>query len=315
MCLPAWAISVKIDGYNQGSLAENFSIGQSGEYDSLVVRPGDELRIPLTADLFTWSDGSSRLPNESIDSLFKLYHSRTKLSYKTLAGSDVLDYVQLEKGTFKGKPFYQYGTTNRTGKTVYISVKFIDDFADVKDKYFRYSIYLHIDGDRYEELSIELSGEYTFDVEYVTSQNTNMDLSDGMVIEAEETVPNFQVYLGHGVTVQKNLNKGERYYGLAFINDSVDDIREEWPELYPDVHIIYRIRHSNMESGISRATIKPPDGKQYYIYGDKMDFLGMTTEQVPFSEIYFLSTTEIPAFALEEYEGTLAKAPTTEQGG
>lgn len=311
LCTTAFARSrsLTIDGHNpDASLEDNYYIDQDTPPLALEVHPGDELRIPITADLFTWSDGRAA-PDETIDGLARLRRGGVKVGYRILSGVDVLDYVQLEMGTFSGKPFYQFGTNRASGNTAYISVNFLNDYVDLKDKYFRFILTLTVDGKGYEGLTIELCGTYRYDTNVVDRGCTSVTMNEGMVVEAIEPVRNISMNLGSGVVVRRNLVGGQRYYGLAHLKDSIEDLREEWPELYPDVKMVYFLETANMEFG-NKVTITPPRGGTYYIYGEDMEFLGMTGQEIPLGGHYFLSTTEMPAFEGDSYTESLTAEPT-----
>lgn len=310
ICFPISAAASRIDGYESGSLYDYFHLGQSQDPGNLIVYPGDEIRIPLTADLFTFSDGKVSAFMEAVN-YGQL--SRVRVRTQTREGSGVLDYVQFDTDTFPGRPFVQPGRTTFTGKTAYISVMFAKEFISVEDKRFSFSIYLSIDGKKYEELVIDLEGTLQVVTIEVNKRNTHINLSDGFVAEATESVDNVCADLGAGVSVYVNMFKGQRYCGQAkilegidaYMNDldlaklELDDI--ELPDLYPAIDMIYKLQSVGLRRSSSKVKIDVerkyyPSDRTYHVYDEDLRYLGVVEDALPYSSYYFVTSEKIPHF-------------------
>jgi len=302
-----------IDGISwEYTLEDMFPLGQSGDYSSLEVCAGDEIRIPLTADMFTWSNGRTPLPMEAVKTQ-DLTRSRVKVGTKLQSGNITLDYVQLETDVFSGKPFFHPGTTTRTGRTAYISVMLAEEFVSVEDKDFSFDIFLTVDGKSRERLSITVSGTMKVDVETVDSDTGRVYTSDGLVVEATEHVKGLKMEIGHDVIITKTLFEGQKYYATCDIKSPYDPgFEEEFPEIYPALEFVYKLNTVNMNRGKSEVSLSNLE-KVYFVYGDDMRYLGKSTEVLPFSEYYFMSLLELPALEMFKYEEDLARVPNWDQ--
>lgn len=307
VCLPVCAAASRIDGYEGGSLYDNFSLGQSQDPGHLLVRPGDEIRIPLTADMFTFSDGKVPVHMEAVTNS---QLSRVKVRARHRSGSEVLDYVQFDKDSFAGKPFIQPGKLTRTGTTAYISVQFAKEFISVAAKDFSFLICLSINGEWYEELSIRLEGTMQVDVVNVDKGTDAVNFSDGLVGNATGWVKNICVDLGAGVSVRTNMAKNRRYCGQAKILDGIDAYLSDrdlealkveginLPELYPEIVMIFKLQTIGLKNSFSKVEIEK-DGKffadrTYHVYGDDLRYLGTIGDTFPYSDYYFITYERFP---------------------
>lgn len=300
-----------IDGYAGGSLYDNFSLGQSGDPHDLVVMSGDEIRIPLTADLFTFSDGKVPINNEAVSSgQLARVHVRTRMR----VGSQALDFVQFDSDFFDNKPFIRPGGTAPTGMTSYISVVFAKEFVSVEDVDFDFLVYLVVDGIPYDDkLGIHITGTLCVETETVYKGIDYVDMSNGHVIEATETVNDIRADLGNGLTAQTNMVKDKKYFGVCKILDGrsgyIDELDLlkmdiELPELYPGIAGVYKLQTIGLDRP---ATIIHIDDKMgnYHVYGEDFAYLGMSTDDLPYSNHYFLTTKRIPEFdAFAQYQET-----------
>ncbi|WRS28718.1 hypothetical protein U6B65_06180 [Oscillospiraceae bacterium MB08-C2-2] len=305
----------RIDGFSEEhTLEEVFSLGQSGDYDDLEVRPGDEIRIPLTADMFTWSTGRTPLPLETL----RMSEAKRDIRVRTRkqAGSVTLDYVQLETDVFAGKPFFAAGSTSKTGKTTYISVMFAEEFVSTKDQNFVYDIDLLIDGKTNENYTITLTGKMMVDLMEFDAGTDYIYMAEGIVAEATDSVRGVSFDLGQGVVVKKNTQEGKKYYATCSIKYPYDaGFEEDFPEVYPVMDFVYALKTVNMrEGGGGQVTLTPPgDVEFYYVYGDDMRYLGTSKETLPFSEYYFMCKEKVPTLELAQYESDLSEIPNWDQ--
>lgn len=307
-----------IEGFAEGADLENlYNVGQEGLPKELTVQPGDEIKIPLTADMFVWDDGRNPLPDEAI-TLRELRRSKVKVRTRLREGSKVLDYVQLNTDTFD-YDFFSPGEAVRTGKTAYISVKFTDKLLSVEDVKFDFDVSLTVDGNMREDRVITLYGEVTPAKIYINTGDDYVDISDGTVVEADDNIRGVKVNMGKGITATRNFSKGQKSYGTVGYIDATFLKREEYAEIYPIVHGVYELKTINMNVINKGVKIEPylnpekPEIKEFFVYGEDMQYLGKTTETVAFSNYYILTTEEIPTFAQGNYEQLLEKVPTSER--
>ena len=304
--------ATRVDGFEAGSLYDHFHLGQSQDPDDLTVTPGDEIRIPLTADMFTYSDGKVPIYMEAI-TFSQL--SRVRVRTRVRSGSSVLDYVQFDQDYFDGKPFIQSGGTTFSGKTAYISVKFAKEFVSVEDKDFAFSIYLSINGKPYyDELSIDLAGTMKVTTEQVDKSTERIDLSEGLVAEAEENIQGICLDLGSGLQVYTNMFEGQKYCGVAKVLEGVDayladreltmlEIEEvDLPNLYTDIVMVYKVQSVGLNRPSTSVKIdKEADeifyaDRTYHVYDEDLRYIGVIGDSFPYSDYYFVTGERIAQF-------------------
>lgn len=302
--LPVSAKVSKVDGYNDGSLYDNFYLGQSGDPSNLEMWPGEEIRIPLTADLFTFKDGKIPISNEAL-TYGQL--SRVRVRTRVRAGSETLDYVQFDQEAFDGRPFIRPGGTTPTSTTTYISVIFAREFASTKDVPFDFTIYLSVDNRPYDDdLSITLAGELKVETTEVYKDTTYVDLSEGMVAHAMESVSNVCADLGTGVEAYVNMTSGSKYYGTAkFLDVYSGDIDKlnlikidmDLPDVYPRIAGVYKLNSIGLNRPSTKVKLEVERSKGvYYIYGEDLTYLGTNKDDLPFSKYYFITYERMPEF-------------------
>lgn len=316
--LPVNAITYVANGYAGGSLYDHFDLGQSMDPHDLEMYPEEEIRIPLTADMFTYRDGHVPINMEAMT-----FNQLERVKVRTLsrAGSQALDYVQFDQDSFGGQPFIRPGGTTYTGTTTYISVIFAREFISTKDVDFDFTIYLSIDGKPYEnELSIDLSGKLLVETQQLYRSDDYVNLGDGLVAEAQEFIPNIEVDLGNGVTMTTSMTQGKRYCGTAKVLEGhsgkvseYDLVRMgiELPELYPEIAGIYQIRTIGLSRNSSKVRIND-NGIGYHVYGSDFAYLGTTADILPYSDHYFVTTKRVPQFdAFEQYHSVSTTSVST----
>lgn len=330
-CVSAGSSRGKIDGFSgERSLEEMFSLGQSGSpfYSSdstencyeIEARPGEEIRIPLTADMFTWSSGKNPLPMEAVK-VKDLVSSRVKVKAAKQSGVAALDYIQIDSDTFNGRPFHPPGAMYpMTGKTACISIMLASELKSVKEQDFQYDIYLSVGGGRdaeqSENMKITLYGTLKNPEYEIYATGGNVDLSDGTVAVAEEFVPNVEIDAGNGVTINRTMIKGKKYYATSAIKNASDGgLDMDYPDIYPGIKMVYRLNTVNMKYGRCLVTIDTKDENVYFVYNDQMEYIGKSNEQLPYSDMYFMSDKEIPTFDQESYLSNLKNLPTEEPLG
>ena len=315
-----FAAGSTIIGFSGGTtLADVFEIGQSGDYRNMEVYAGDEIRIPLTGDMFDYNDGYIPAYWESMDTQ-TLVRSGVRVRTEWRRGSVTLDYIQLDRDVFAGRPFTYPGTTAQTGTTTYISIMFAEEFVSVKDEDFSFDVIVYlnskipdVEGDC---MRLTVSGTMKIKTQTVDKNTYEVFTQNGVVVEPTEYVKDIILNAGNGVEITRKLSADTLYYVTAklkypFETDLFDaDFKADNPEIYPNLEYAIQINSVNVE-GPCKVTIEPEDPDVvYYVYGDDMSYLGTTKEVLPFSNVYFLSHAKILTFeGVTPYESGLERVP------
>lgn len=321
MSIPAFAKSYKISGFSGDDVLEDtWYLGNSQDFDDLEVYPGDELFIPLTANMFDWDDDRTLLPQQAV----VLSELRRDIEVRTYvqSGWEALDYVQLDTDMVPGRPFYHPNNNSKTGRTAGINVVFVDELTSVDDVEFKLDIYIKAGKELDDDYRITLYGVMKHNEIEVNDDTDYADISDGSVAHASE----YSVFggltdfnIGSGVTISKLTWKNWKYYGQVSYKDSSSLVSEDFPHIYSDIHGVYQLKTVNLDQGVNRVTIKPelnPDKPSYtsfYVYGNDMTYLGTTNDELAYSDMYILTYEQLDTFDSASYEESLEKEPTQEE--
>ena len=310
--------SHKLSGFSgKDTLDEMWALGTSKELDSITVYPGDEIVIPLTANMFKWDDGRTPLKKQAV----RISDIRRDVSVRTevQAGWEALDYVQLDTDMVPGRPFYLPYGTGKTGRTTVIDIMFAENLPTVDDIEFRLDIYLTANGEKDEDYRITLHGKMVHEKIDVSATTKYVDISDGSVAVADDAAifkDLTEFDLGNGVKVSKLLWKNKKYYGTAAYKPSTSLAVEEFPTIYPVIHGVYQLSTENISAGVNRVKITPeldpqkPDIKDFHVYNNDMEYLGTTKDTLPFSDMYILTYRELDSFETSSYVDNLEDEPT-----
>lgn len=301
-----------------GSLDAMYDIGQPGTPYDIHVTPGEEIRIPLTADMFEWESGRGTIPREAV-TMTELRRGKVTVRSKVRSASEVLDYVQLSTDVFSGQPFLVQGENRPTGKTAYISVEFSKKLLSVDEVPFVIDIELRANGDTHENYRITLEGVMHNEEIAVTNNTDFVKINDNMVAVADHNISNVKFDLGNGVTTTKNVVKDQKYYGFSAVVDNMDIIREAYPDVHEVVSAVYKVETINMRYTNSHVNIKPklnpkyPDVTDFFVYNEDLEYLGKTNEDLPYSDLYVLTVEELPTMDEASYLESLKNPPTQER--
>jgi len=312
--LVANAANSRIDGFGDMGLEEAAGLGQSLDFNDISIMQGEEIRIPLTAGMFSWSD-TLPLDNEAV-TVHQLRSGRVKVRARKIYGGKTLDYVQLDTDTFESKDFYRPGTTVSTARTAYISVMMTREFIGVKDTDFQFDIYLSVDGERSERHCLTLTGTFLVEDVEVYKDTDYVNMAEGVVAKAAEYVPRVDLDTGNGLTINTRLEKDKRYYATSKIVDSHAEMKKELdylPDLYPEIECIYKLETVNVfRSNPSRTTIVLPGNKEntvFHVYSEDLRYLGTTADKLAYSPMYILTTVRMPVLEEIEYSNVTREEP------
>jgi len=264
------ASDAQIGGKYSGAFLNGKSISYS-YLSALEVDVGDEFLIPFTAAFFTW-DGQAPYGETAVTSA-QLSAGKIKLSSSNKKGSKAFEEIKL---------------VQQNGRA-YLRVKFAKDNVGTKDLDFEANLYLTVNGTRHTGSYLPLSGTLVQKVEEVWSGEDYYDISDGTVLEPQEYVRNIELYLGAGVTMYVNLNKGTKYSGTAKAEISSQD--ERIIDKYPSIEEVIVLNTVNLNKASNKVTFTDYD--KYHVYNADGKYLGLSTEKLPYSKKYYLSSKKI----------------------
>lgn len=273
------SVAAFAEDYRPAAQVDNLSYAYtadavSGQVVSLgTVKPSDKLvrDIPLVYGLF-----DAEIP-EGMTATDKL----TRESLRT-AGLEV--HIKAAKGRDAVKSAV---IDNANGV---IRVTFADSLSSADEIPFDITILLSTrNGKRYESLGLTFTGTLANEIEYVYADDDYIDLSDGRVVEAYERVNKIEVYVGQGVSIFSSMTRGKKYYGTATLQpDSTDNAVFD---KYADVEDVINLTTQNLK--VTGNVVKIDADFDFYVYNGDLDYLGRTSEMLPYSGKYYLASEKL----------------------
>lgn len=292
MGIPAAAADPKIDGLAGSdallrsyladpalgaSWSENLRGGVEARGQNIVytadIVPGQRVKdyIDLPVNAFTWKNGD---PANAGGRLDKRQINDAKLAVKATvaSGSKAVEDMTVDK------------TNGR------VEIRYRQEFISVEPLDFEFTVYLSLNGKRYSDDGLTITGTLANEVESLWANSDYVDLADGRVALAEEGVPKIQVDVGNGVSFFTKLTKGKKYYGITSLEPDDTDLsvfRE-----YPDVDHVLNVKTINLKANGDIVRLAA-DYEGYYVYNSAMEYLGQANQMLPYSTKYYLANKKL----------------------
>jgi len=255
----------KIDGMVQ-SLSMGYSGSQGGDFVDLgEVNPRDELEvhIDLYDAMFSWDDGTAPA-------------TPTRLSASQIRNG------KLTVRANNNRVLESVSINNRESR---IEIKFLTESVSTKDIDFDFDVVLSIDGRRQSDYGMSFTGTFTNPVYEVDKGYESMDISDGVIIEAEEYVPKIELDLGNGVTVITKLFSGDKVYGTT--TRTPDKADDDLMAKYPIIEGVIALKTQGLRKGANIVKLsREYDG--YHIFDQDLNYLGNNKDLLPLADKYYL---------------------------
>lgn len=261
---------------------ENGTNKRPSELNNLTIRPNADIKVYLTAYDFQF-EGTNGTVVQGTEgqkvTTSQLRNGKITVKRSISKGSNVIDDIA-------------FGSDSQSA---YVHIKFVEYFVSVNEQDVDVTIYLAKSGSRRRGTDLNIAGTMANEVETVDAGDDYIDTSEGIVAKANDYVRAIEMYLGNGVYAKLNMFKSKKYYGVALNTyDTTDvDIMNQYPEISNVVHL----RTVNL-SGRSTVIYFDLDSN-YYVYGSDGAYLGLSSEQVPYSDKYYFATSRITMVANE----------------
>ena len=270
LSVPAFAATNKITGVN--------SPFASDDYTDLSIGPGKVIEIPLTADIFDWSEDAGG--SDEAVSINQLNTGKITLKVTNDANSKKI----VDKVEFKAK------ASSATGgdKTAHVRIEFVEEYTSTKELEFEFTVYLARGSNRVKDSAVTFAGTFKNTVLIVDDDEEDyLDISGGQVIETENYIKSIDLHLGEGLYVNTKLYEGREYYGKAVKGVKEDDYKVV--DAYPEIDTIYTLTTVNLSSGKVYFDL---DDK-FYVYDEDGKYVGTTEDQLKYSNKFYLASTKI----------------------
>jgi hypothetical protein len=188
-----------------------------------------------------------------------------------------------------------------------IEVSFTDEFSGVKETDFEFDVYLTLDGRRQTDYGMTFTGTFGNPVIEVYEGSDYVDISDGSVALAVDSIKELDVDIGNGVIITTRLSKDKRVYGSAtHTQDRADD---EIMKEYKDIDYAVSLNTVGLNSTANTVTF----GHEYtgfYVYDKDLEYLGKAGDKLAYSDKYYLSSKKLEI--VEDLEPVDPTAPVEE---
>ena len=257
-----------------GSLSLGYSASPGNDSVDLgTVDPNSSavIYIYLTQEMFSW-DNNSGTADGTVLTSSQISSGKLTTRVSTSAGSKAIDSVTLDK---------------RNGR---IEIEFAEELVSTSELDFEFTVYLNIDGSRQSDYSMTFYGTFENDVIDVYGDEDYVDLSYGVVAEAQEYNSGVEMDLGNGVSIHTKLFKGKSYYGTA--TRESDEADDAVLKQYPDIDNVVTLKTVGLNSTGDVVKLDT-DYSDYYVYDKDMNYLGQSNQMLPYSTKYYLANRQL----------------------
>lgn len=265
-------------GYSGNTSGASADLGELAPQDKCVEY------IYLYDTMFTWDDGSSP-------------------ATPALLSAAQINKAKLKVKSSNGKAVEEIKVNSRESR---IEIKFAEELVGTKDLDFAFDVYLTIDGRSWRDYAMSFSGTLANPMVEVHAEDTDVDLSEGIVAEAQEYIPGIELELGSGVTIRTRMSKGKRVYATATRTPGVDD--DAIMSQYPAIDGVVTLKTAGLNSAGTSVRLGA-EYHGYHIYSKELAYLGTAREPLPYSEKYYLAAGKLDIRDAESSADPEAEAP------
>ncbi|MCL2056664.1 MAG: hypothetical protein FWH02_05530, partial [Oscillospiraceae bacterium] len=253
--------------------------------DTDMMTPGSVIRYPLTADMFSWSDGATYGP---------LGVTRANLTNVTL------DFRGVNSRIMK-TPVLVDASHNGLS-TVYVQIEFADENASLNSVNFNVTLFLRYRQSREEASEIAITGSFGPNEREVYSGSRFASMGPDVVIIARDNLTNFELELSRDVSMYTTLQSGRRYYGYASEGVTSADRAVE-TQFRRQLLGIIRIQTIGLPTSGKLIELRGYSGA--HVYNAAGQYLGTTNDRLDVSSIYYIMSERV------DMSGVISGAPVT----
>ena len=245
--------------------------------DLYSISPGDKIIYPLTADMFSWSSGTTGATKGPV--------TRTQISR---AGVRVVASGNNTSAIKNVSIKYQNASVTGNKLTAVVEVEFISPLVSTSSKDFDCNLFLQIKN-RQPDSRIRMQGTMLNKSVSVDSRDDYVNLSGGKILDAKASIRNMDIDLGNGIALVTNVFSGQKYYGYSSTDITPDD--DKVLSKYPSVSTVLKLQTVGLKKTGNYVDLTQYSGS--YIYNAEGKYLGTGTGYVSYSTVYYLSDKDL----------------------
>ena len=184
-------------------------------------------------------------------------------------------------------------TTKLTGDTTartYIRIRFQEELVAVRANQFDFEIYLNRAGRKEPGSTLTINGEVANEREAPLYEGDTEVMLEGRIVKATDYLREVRVGGGNDVYLNTRMFADREYYFNVRVEPKEADL--DLMEKNPEIAAVYYL---------SQYGFTPLNGKiiefdiydKYYVYNKEGQYIGLTTELLPYSPVMYLSEKQI----------------------
>lgn len=236
------------------------------DVDAGEVVPGAKIFIPLEKGAF---EGATDVLTAS-----DVRTSKITVKHTVKAGPKAIESVEVKENS---------------KKEAGVLITMVDPFTSTKPLDFELTFYLYINGKR-QNLGTAVYGTLSNEEELVYSDTDYVDLSGGVVAKCEETASKVEAYLGNDISMFVKMLRGKTYVGAASVDLTDDDVKMF--NQYNEIVGVYNLSTTGFDS-VTGKIVKIDSSETLYVYDGDFNYLGKTSEMLPYSTKYYTSSAKL----------------------
>ena len=248
------------------------------DYTDIEVHPGKVYELPLTANMFEWSEGTGKSNEAVTKSQISKGNITVKATYNKSKSADVIKEISIEHN----KSFSVTGGD----KTSYVKVEFVDGYDSSNEFKFEFTVYLYRNGNRAKDSAVKFSGTFCNETMTIEEDEDYVDLSEGVMVEPMGYIRSIECYLGEGLYIRTKMYEDKSYYGT--VEKGIRSVDAEIADAYPEIDTIY-----TLSTNITSGTVFFELDDEYYVYNADGKYVGTTKDELKYSKKYYLASEKI----------------------
>lgn len=177
---------------------------------------------------------------------------------------------------------YGNGGTVLSGASPFIELRFDVGSFIAEDQPFDLECTLFLLGKPQEQARLRIAGIICVQEQYVYADDGPLALKGGQVVCAGEDIPSIALLLNEEITLYTAMESGQRSFATARLLQRTSDAPVD------GIIKAYGLDTFNLDKSLTRVKIRSEQA--LYVYDGAGDYLGVTADQLPYSDIYYLSS-------------------------
>jgi len=181
--------------------------------------------------------------------------------------------------------FVDYTPTPAVPAQAAVRIRFVEYFVSTEEVNYEFDVLLSMRGKKYD-MGLTYSGMISNEIIDVYTHDY-INLEHGNIAKCYFSADEVKVHLGGGVNLYSDMVYNEKYYGIAkHTSNSGQDLITS---TYPMIDEVYELKTVNLKIHGDLIEFTKYENDPHYVYNLRGEYLGMTTDRLPYATKYYLS--------------------------